>query len=98
MADPRRDGDRGALRLEYPPPRAHPIVYAGILCFGAVLATGSLENLLRENRGEIYLLYAAPLLATLALLAALWPSTTRIHEHGIAPSRPLLLRWRRPFV
>ena len=90
--------DRGELLLEYSPPRAHPIVYAGILCFGVVFATGSLENLLRDDRPEIYLLYAAPLLATLAFLAALWPSKTRIHELGIAPSRPLLLRWVRPFV
>lgn len=89
---------RGALLLEYRPPRAHPIVYAGILCFATVLATGSLENLLRGNRGELYLLYALPLLGTLAILAALWPTTTRIHEHGIAPSRPVLLAWRRPFV
>jgi hypothetical protein len=89
---------RGALLLEYSPPRAHPIVYAGILCFGTVLATGSLENLLRDNRGELYLLYALPLLAVLFLLAAMWPTTTRIHEDGIAPSRPLLLSWVRPFV
>jgi hypothetical protein len=91
-------GGRGALLLEYSPPRAHPIVYAGILCFSVVLATGSLENLLRENRAVLYLLYALPLLATLAFLALMWPSTTRIHEDGIAPSRPLLLRWLRPFV
>src|SRR5688500_6526065 len=90
--------DRGALLLEYRPPRAHPIVYAGILCFGAVLATGSLANLLREGRPELYLYYALPLAATMLFLALMWPSTTRIHEHGIAPSRPLLLRWRRPFV
>lgn len=95
-----RSGDpgRGALLLEYSPPRAHPIVYAGILCFGFVLATGSLENLLRDDRAEIYALYALPLLATVAFLGAMWPSKTRIFEHGIAPSRPLLLRWMRPFV
>lgn len=91
-------GARGALLLEYSPPRAHPIVYAGILCFATVLATGSLENLLRDNRPDLYLLYALPLLATLAILAGLWPTTTRIFEHGIAPSRPLVLRWLRPFV
>jgi hypothetical protein len=37
-------------------------------------------------------------LAALAILAAGWPSPTRIFESGIAPSRALLLRWRRPFV
>ncbi|HUR24580.1 MAG TPA: hypothetical protein VM327_01010 [Candidatus Thermoplasmatota archaeon] len=86
------------MLLEYRPPRAHPIVYAGILCFGLVFLTGSLENVLRDGRPEIYVLYGLPLLATVGILAALWPSTTRIFEHGIAPSRPLLLRWLRPFV
>jgi len=98
MAATGAQADRGALLLDYAPPRAHPIVYAGILCFGFVFATGSLENLLRDDRPEVYLLYALPLLATLAFLGAMWPSRTRIHEHGIAPSRPLLLRWVRPFV
>lgn len=93
-----RDGDRGALLLEYRPPRAHPIVYAGLLCLGFVLVTGSLENLARDNRPELYALYAAPFLATLLALVLLWPSDTRIHEEGIAPSRPLALRWRRRFV
>ncbi|MEA3137033.1 MAG: hypothetical protein QOJ26_1760 [Thermoplasmata archaeon] len=91
-------GDRGDLLLEYSPPRAHPIVYAGILCFATVLATGSLENVLRDNRPELYGLYALPLLVTLVILAALWPTTTRIFEQGIAPSRPMLLVWRHPFV
>jgi hypothetical protein len=94
----RDSGGRGALLLEYDPPRAHPIVYAGLLCFGTVLATGSLENLLRDNRPELYLLYALPLLATAAIFVALWPTTTRIHEDGIAPSRPVILSWLRPFV
>ena len=89
---------RGALLLEYRPPRAHPIVYAGILCFAFVLATGSLENLLRDDRAFLYGVYAAPLLGTLLLLLLLWPSDTRLYEQGIAPSRPLLLRWMRPFV
>jgi hypothetical protein len=93
----RGDG-RGALLLEYRPPRAHPIVYAGILCFAFVAATGSLENLLRDGRPLIYLVYLAPLLLTLLFLAVMWPSDTRLYEGGIAPSRPLLLRWRRPFV
>ena len=91
-------GDRGDLLLEYSPPRAHPIVYAGLLCFGTVLVTGSLENLLRDNRPEVYLLYSLPLLVTLLVLIALWPTTTRIHEQGIAPSRPVALSWRHPFV
>lgn len=90
--------DRGALLLEYRPPRAHPIVYAGLLVFGVVLLTGSLENLLRDNVPRLYALYALPLLATLLLYAALLPSPTRIHENGIAPSRALPLRWLRPFV
>ena len=89
---------RGALLLEYRPPRAHPIVYAGILCFAFVSATGSLENLLRDNRPFLYAVYAAPLVATLLILLLLWPSDTRLFEEGIAPSRPLVLRWRRPFV
>ena len=89
---------RGDLLLEYAPPRAHPIVYAGILCFAFVFATGSLENALRDDRPFLYAVYAAPLAATLLVLALGWPSPTRIHEQGIAPSRILLLRWHRPFV
>lgn len=91
-------GGRGALLLEYRPPRAHPIVYAGILCFAFVFATGSLENLLRDNRPFLYAVYAAPLVAPVLFLLLMWPSVTRLFERGIAPSRPLLLRWRRPFV
>jgi hypothetical protein len=91
-------GGRGALLLEYRPPRAHPIVYAGILCFAFVLLTGGLENLLRDNRPFLYAVYAAPLVGTLLLLLLMWPTDTRLYEDGIAPSRPLLLRWRRPFV
>jgi hypothetical protein len=83
---------------EYRPPRAHPILYAGLLVFAAVFLTGSLENLLRDDRAMLYAVYASPLALTLAIMAALWPSATRIHEHGIAPSRVLVLRWRRPFV
>ena len=90
--------DRGALLLEYRPPRAHPIVYAGILCFAFVAATGSLENLLREGRPFLYAVYAAPLVFTVLFLLLMWPSDTRLYEDGIAPSRPLLVRWRRPFV
>lgn len=90
--------DRGALLLEYRPPRAHPIVYAGLLVFAVVFLTGSLENLLRGSRPGLYALYALPFLGTLLLYAALLPSPTRIHERGIAPSRPLPLRWWRPFV
>jgi len=90
--------DRGAVLWEYRPPRAHPIVYAGLLAFGAVFLTGSLENLVRDRKAALELLYALPFLATLWLYVALLPSPVRIHERGIAPSRPLLLRWRRPFV
>lgn len=88
----------GALLIEYDPPRAHPIVYAGLLVFAFVFLTGSLENLLRDNRTELYLLYALPFLVTLFLFLAMFPAPTRIFEAGIAPSRPLLLRWHRPFV
>lgn len=88
----------GDLLLEYDPPRAHPIVYAGMLVFAFVFVTGSLENLLRDDRTELYLLYALPFLATLFLYLALFPTPIRIHETGIAPSRPLVLRWYRPFV
>lgn len=90
--------ERGPLLLEYRPPRAHPIVYAGILCFAVVFATGSLENALREGRPLLYAMYAAPLAVTVFLLFAMWPTDTRIHERGIAPSRPILLAWNRPFV
>ena len=95
---PPRTGQRGRLLWEYQGPRAHPILYAGLLVFGFVLATGSLENLLREGRSGIYAAYAAPFAATLAVTAALWAGPVRIHENGVAPSRPLLLRWLRPFV
>jgi hypothetical protein len=90
--------DRGALLLEYRPPRAHPIVYAGLLCFAFVFLTGSAENLLRDNKAFLYAVYAAPFVLLLLLLLLLWPTDTRLHEQGIAPSRPVLLLWRRPFV
>lgn len=89
---------RGALLWEYSPPRAHPIVYAGLLLFAVVFVTGSLENLAREQRAAIYAVYALPFLVTLLGLVTWYPSNVRIHERGIAPSRPLLLRWRRPFI
>lgn len=89
---------RGDLLFEYAPPRAHPIVYAGMLLSGFVLLTGSAEALLRGAPFQIYVLYAAPLLVLAALHALLYPSSVRIHMHGVAPSRPLLLRWHRPFV
>lgn len=89
---------RGALLFQYAPPRAHPILYAGAIVFAFVFATGSLENALRDDRGVLYLLYAAPLAATLLLMAVLWPSQVRIHADGASPSRPLLLRWHRPFL
>lgn len=90
--------DRGRLLFEYRPPAAHPIVYAGLLVFGFVWITGSLEALLSAAPNTIYLVYGLPWLATLWYYLAMLPSPTRIHENGIAPSRPLLLRWRRPFV
>lgn len=90
--------DRGELLWEYRPPRAHPILYAAILVFAFVWATGSLENLLRDRRPEVYGVYALPLVAAVWLTLALAPNPVRIHRHGLAPSRPLLLRWWRPFV
>lgn len=90
--------DRGPLLLEYRPPRAHPIVYAGLLCFAFVWATGSLENALRDGTTLLYAVYALPVFALLAVFVALLPSDTRIHEQGIAPSRPFILSWIRPFV
>ncbi|MEA3191242.1 MAG: hypothetical protein QOD77_1824 [Thermoplasmata archaeon] len=90
--------DRGRLLWEYRPPRAHPILYAGLLVFSFVFATGSLENLARDNVPRLYAVYAAPVAAVLVLMAALWPTPVRIHENGVAPSRALVLRWWRPFV
>jgi hypothetical protein len=90
--------ERGELLWEYRPPRAHPILYAGLLVFAFVFATGSLENLARDNRAFLYAVYALPFLGTLLLAVALEPGPVRIHRNGIAPSRPLLLRWRRPFL
>jgi len=90
--------DRGPLLWEYRPPRAHPILYAGLLVSGFVFATGSLENLARDGKPLIYAVYALPLVLDAWLMAALTPSPVRIHRHGIAPSRPLLLRWWRPFA
>jgi hypothetical protein len=89
---------RGALLLEYRPPRAHPIVYAGLLVFAFVFLTGSLENALRDGRTDLYLLYAMPLVVTAAIYLAMFPTATRIFEQGIAPSRPVVLAWLRPFV
>jgi hypothetical protein len=90
--------DRGPLLWEYRPPRAHPILYAGLLVFGFVFVTGSLENLARDNRAFLYAVYALPVLLTLLLALALEPGPVRIHRGGIAPSRPLVARWRRPFL
>lgn len=98
MPAPDATDPRGPLLWEYRPPRAHPILYAGLLVFALVFVTGSLENLARANRPVIYAVYAAPLLLTAATMALLWPSTVRIHQHGIAPARPRLLRWHRPFL
>jgi len=90
--------DRGELLWEYRPPRAHPIVYAAILVFGFVFATGSLENALRASKPMLYALYALPLGLAVAAYVLLRKSPTRIHALGIAPSRPLVARWVRPFV
>ncbi len=89
---------RGALLFEYKPPRAHPIVYAGMMLFAFVLVTGSIENLLRENRPLIYAVYALPLVVTGWLFMLLYPSDVRIHAEGVAPSRPLIARWYKPFI
>lgn len=92
------DAVEGRLLFAYRPPRAHPILYAGAIVLGLVFLTGSAENALRDGRPILYAAYALPLVLDLALFALLVPSETRVHEHGIAPSRPLLLRWHRPFV
>ncbi len=82
----------------YHPPRAHPIVYAGLILFAFVFGTGSLENLLRENKPSLYAIYAMPFLLTLLWYITMAPSPTRITMEGIYPSRPLVARWRKPFV
>lgn len=89
---------RGALLFEYKPPRAHPIVYAGMMLFAFVMMTGSIENLLREDRPLIYAVYALPLVLTVWLYVLFFPSSVRIYENGVAPSRALVMRWRKPFV
>lgn len=89
---------RGELLWEYLPPRAHPILYAGLLLFTFVLGTGSLENWARDNRPELYVLYAAPVVGVLLVMLLLRPSAVRLHANGIAPSRPLIARWHRPFL
>ena len=89
---------RGRLLFSYRPPRAHPILYAGLIVFGFVFLTGSLENLLRESRPMLYAVYAAPLAATAAIMAALWQSDTRIYDNGIAPARALIARKFHPFI
>lgn len=90
--------DRAALLWEYRPPRAHPILYAGLIITLAVFATGALENFLRGNQAFLYAVYAAPVGGVAFMMAALWRSPVRIYGNGIAPSRILLLRWRRPFI
>ncbi len=90
--------DRGDLLWEYRPPRAHPILYAGLILCVVVFAMGSLENFVRANQGLLYAVYAAPVGAVLLLVFALWRSPVRIHENGIAPSRMMVVRWHRPFI
>lgn len=90
--------ERGALVWEYRPPRAHPIVYAALILTVAVLVLGGLENLLRENVARLYVIYAAPPAFVATVFVLLFPSPVRIHENGVAPSRPLILRWHKPFL
>lgn len=90
--------DKGRLLYEYRGPRAHPIVYAGLILFGFVMVTGSIENVLRESDPTVFFAYAAPFVATVLVYALGAPSPVRIHADGIAPARPMLLRWYRPFV
>lgn len=92
------EASRGTLLYEYRPPRAHPIVYAGLILFVFVFVTGSIENLLRDNTARLYGIYAAPALATLMFYILFYPNHVAIHENGIQPSRPLLFRWRRRFI
>ncbi|HLF16216.1 MAG TPA: hypothetical protein VI796_02150 [Candidatus Thermoplasmatota archaeon] len=89
---------RGRLLWEYRPPRAHPIVYAALMLTLAVFVLGSLENLLRSRRPELYGYYALPPLLLLAGLLLFAPGPVRIHDEGIAPSRPLFVRRWRPFL
>lgn len=90
--------ERGEVLWEYRPPAAHPIVWAGLLLACAVMVLGSIENLLRDRKPELFVVYAAPPVALLVLFLALRAGPIRIHEHGVAPSRPALLAWRRPFI
>lgn len=88
----------GRLLYEYRPPRAHPIVYAGLMVFAFVFLTGAIENALRSQSAAVYAAYALPFLLTLWAFVAFYPSDIRIHMDGIAPARPLAWRWHRPFV
>lgn len=90
--------ERGRLLFEYRPPRAHPIVYAGLMLFGFVFVTGAVENLLRQDSPTVYAAYALPLLLTAFWFVSQYPSDIKIHQDGIAPARPLWRRWHRPFV
>ncbi len=90
--------DRGELLFEYRVPKAHPILYAGLVVFAFVAVTGSIENLLRDSTPLLYAVYLLPLVATGYVMAMLWPSDVKIYRNGIAPSRPLILRTVRPYV
>lgn len=90
--------DTRTLLWEYRPPAAHPILHAGLLVFAFVFVLGSLENLARESRPELYAVYAAPVLAVAFALVATTRGPVRIFEEGIEPGRPLVLAWRRPFT
>ena len=90
--------ERGPVIWEYRPPAAHPIVWAGLLLSAAVFVLGGLENLLRDNKPSLYAVYAAPPLALLIVFFLLRATPLRIHENGVAPSRPAIMRWHRPFI
>ncbi len=83
--------ERGRILMTYRPPRAHPILYAGLMLTSVVFVMGSIENLLRGPDPALFGWYALPVAAILVVTAALWPSDTRIYEHGIEPSRALAL-------
>jgi hypothetical protein len=89
--------DRGRLLLEYRPPAAHPMVFAGLLVFAVVWVTGSIENALGAQRRELYGLYGVPFALTLAWFLLARAGPVRIYDHGIAPGRPLVLAWWKPF-
>jgi hypothetical protein len=93
-----QDAARGALLWEYRPPAAHPILPAALIVLCCVFALGSIENLARESRPELYALYALPVLLVALLLLATRRGPVRIFESGIEPGRPMVMAWHRPFT